>query len=189
MYNNFKIKEYLSELFYFKKHYGEDEKLGLNHLFDPLYKLVNYKRKELLIADNFKKRMIYSIKYELPNLLRYADRNSMAHGIEIRLPYLSRELIEFTLSLPNEFIYKYGTTKYILRESMKEYIPKSVLLRNDKIGFKGPSEHALLKNIYNMHEINIDDIFNKFSIKKSESAFHNFSFYIFILTFENKIIG
>ncbi len=39
----------------------------------------------------------------LDELLRYADRNSMAHGREVRLPFLSHELVEFIFTLAAEF--------------------------------------------------------------------------------------
>src|ERR1051326_1879748 len=52
----------------------------------------------------------------LEELLRYADRNSMAHGREVRLPFLSHELVEFLFSLPSNFKIREGWTKWILRQ-------------------------------------------------------------------------
>jgi len=76
----------------------------------------------------------------LPNLLHYEDRNSMAFTIESRLPFLDHRLVEYVYNLPFSFKIKNGFTKYILRESMKNITPNSVLERTDKKGFTTPGE-------------------------------------------------
>ena len=57
----------------------------------------------------------------LQELLRYADRNSMAHSREVRLPFLSHELVEFIFSLPSSLKIKEGWSKWILRQFNEEY--------------------------------------------------------------------
>jgi asparagine synthase (glutamine-hydrolysing) len=79
-----------------------------------------------------------SLHTSLPQLLRYADRNSMAHSREVRLPFLSRAVAEFGLSLPAEFVYRDGVTKSILRDAVRGLAPGSVLDRRDKVGFEPP---------------------------------------------------
>lgn len=74
----------------------------------------------------------------LEELLRFADRNTMAHGVELRLPFLSYQLVEFVFSLPAAFKIRNGYTKWILRETMKKTLPASVVWRKDKIGFEPP---------------------------------------------------
>lgn len=74
----------------------------------------------------------------LEDLLRYADRNSMAFGRELRLPFLSHELVAFVFSLPAELKFNNGYSKWILRESMKDKLPASVAWRKDKTGFEPP---------------------------------------------------
>lgn len=74
----------------------------------------------------------------LEELLQYADRNSMAHGREVRLPFLHHQLVEFIFSLPSSFKIRNGFTKWILRESMKEQLPESIVWRKDKTGFETP---------------------------------------------------
>lgn len=76
----------------------------------------------------------------LEELLRYADRNSMAHGVEVRLPFLSHELVQFIFSLPSHYKIRNGFTKYILRESMKQLLPASIVYRTDKIGYEPPQQ-------------------------------------------------
>ena len=74
----------------------------------------------------------------LEELLRYADRNSMAFGREVRLPFLNHELIEFIFSLPSNFKIRKGWTKWMLRESMKSALPENIVWRKDKVGFEPP---------------------------------------------------
>jgi len=74
----------------------------------------------------------------LPGLLRYADRNSMAFGREVRLPYLDHRVVELAFSLPWEMKLGRGRTKRVLREAMREYLPESVRGRRDKVGYAPP---------------------------------------------------
>jgi asparagine synthase (glutamine-hydrolysing) len=80
------------------------------------------------------------MQFGLEELLRYADRNSMAHGVEVRLPFLNHELVQFIFSLPSQFKMRNGYTKYILRESMKDSLPSSIVYRTDKIGYEPPQQ-------------------------------------------------
>lgn len=76
----------------------------------------------------------------LEELLRYADRNAMAHGVEVRLPFLNHELVQFIFSLPGNYKIRDGRTKWLLRKSMENKIPASILNRTDKIGFEPPQQ-------------------------------------------------
>lgn len=78
--------------------------------------------------------------YGLQELLRYADRNSMAHGREIRLPFLSHELVTFVFSLPPNFKIRDGWTKWLLRKSMAKGLPAELTWRRDKVGFEPPQK-------------------------------------------------
>lgn len=74
----------------------------------------------------------------LEELLRYADRNAMAHGREVRLPFLSHELVEFVFSLPAKYKIREGRTKWILRQTMNHQLPDAINWRTDKVGFEPP---------------------------------------------------
>jgi asparagine synthase (glutamine-hydrolysing) len=76
----------------------------------------------------------------LETLLRYADRSSMANSREVRLPFLSHELVEFVFSLPDDFKIRDGWTKWIMRTSFDQIVPKEILWRKDKIGYEPPQE-------------------------------------------------
>lgn len=74
----------------------------------------------------------------LEELLRFADRNSMAHGVEVRLPFLNHHLVEFIFSLPANFKIHKGWTKWILRKSMAKKLPAEIVWRRDKVGYEPP---------------------------------------------------
>jgi len=76
----------------------------------------------------------------LEELLRYADRNSMAHGREVRLPFLQHHLVEFVFSLPAHFKIRNGYTKWILRQSMNRKLPDKIAWQTSKIGFEPPQQ-------------------------------------------------
>jgi len=76
----------------------------------------------------------------LEELLQNADRNSMAHGREVRLPFLQHELVEFVFSLPAHFKIRDGYTKWLLRKSMENDLPPAIAWRKDKIGFEPPQK-------------------------------------------------
>jgi len=84
----------------------------------------------------------------LVNLLRYADRNAMAHSVEVRLPFLYHELVEFVFSLPDSFLIHDAWSKYILRKSIEKYLPSEVVWRKEKVGFATPQNRLLKSNFF-----------------------------------------
>ncbi|MEP7165244.1 MAG: asparagine synthase (glutamine-hydrolyzing) [Ferruginibacter sp.] len=86
----------------------------------------------------------------LEELLRYSDRNAMAHGREVRLPFLYDEMVQFLFSLPSKFKINNGYTKSILRKLMDDKLPHNIVWRTDKIGYEPPQkqwmENPLMKD-------------------------------------------
>ena len=82
--------------------------------------------------------MRQSFSTSMPALLRYADRNSMAHSREVRLPFLDRRIAEFAFSLPPDFVYRDGATKAVLRAAVRGIVPDLILDRRDKVGYETP---------------------------------------------------
>lgn len=74
----------------------------------------------------------------LPTLLRYEDRDSMAFGIESRVPFLDYRLVELCLSFDDDLRISDGITKVTLRNAMKDILPEPIRQRMDKIGFATP---------------------------------------------------
>jgi asparagine synthase (glutamine-hydrolysing) len=76
----------------------------------------------------------------LEELLRFADRNSMAHGREVRLPFLNHELVEFVFSLSSQLKMHKGWTKLLMRKAMDKKLPDEIVWRKEKIGFETPQK-------------------------------------------------
>jgi asparagine synthase (glutamine-hydrolysing) len=75
------------------------------------------------------------LRSTLPDeLLMYADKLSMAHSLEVRVPYLDREVVEFGERLPADFKVRNGTGKWLHREVCKAFLPAAIL-RRKKRGF------------------------------------------------------
>lgn len=80
----------------------------------------------------------------LPQLLRHGDRNSMAHSIESRVPFLTRKMAAFCLSLPEHYLVDdQGCSKSVFRRAMRGIVPDAILDRRDKIGFATPERQWL----------------------------------------------
>jgi asparagine synthase (glutamine-hydrolysing) len=75
---------------------------------------------------------------QLPELLRYEDRNSMAQSIEARVPMLDHQLVELAFSLDGRDLIEAGVTKAVLRHALADLLPPAVAARTDKLGFFTP---------------------------------------------------
>ncbi|NVK18576.1 MAG: asparagine synthase (glutamine-hydrolyzing) [Methylocystaceae bacterium] len=71
----------------------------------------------------------------LPMQLKWADRDSMAHSIESREPFLDKDLVEFILGAQTSHKLHDGVSKRILREGLKDLLPEKIAQRRDKMGF------------------------------------------------------
>ncbi|MDF1610263.1 asparagine synthase (glutamine-hydrolyzing) [Hoeflea sp. YIM 152468] len=76
----------------------------------------------------------------LQMLLHWEDRNSMAHSIEARVPFLDHPLVEFSLALGNEHKFDGAETKKVLRAGMANVLPGEIVNRHDKLGFATPEQ-------------------------------------------------
>jgi asparagine synthase (glutamine-hydrolysing) len=100
---------------------------------------------------------------QLPHLLKYEDRNSMANSIESRLPFLDYKLVELSLNTNNSLKIKDGWTKFILRKAAETILPKEIVWRKAKLGFNAP-EKTWTKEFENemIKEIEQSEILNNF---------------------------
>jgi asparagine synthase (glutamine-hydrolysing) len=75
------------------------------------------------------------VRSSLPDeLLMYADKLSMAHGLELRVPYLDKEIVEYVERAPAKLKVRNGSGKWLHREVCRTYLPNSILKR-PKRGF------------------------------------------------------
>jgi len=78
--------------------------------------------------------------------LNYMDKMGMSQSVEIRVPYLDKELVELVASLPPHLKMKERTTKYLLKKIAEKYLPKEVIYRK-KVGFGAPLRRWLRKEL------------------------------------------
>lgn len=79
-----------------------------------------------------------TMEFGLEELLRFSDRSSMAHGTEVRLPFLNADLVQFVFSLPTRYKISDGYTKKILRRLMNDKLPDDIVWRTEKVGYEPP---------------------------------------------------
>ena len=134
-------------------------------------------------------------KTQVPQLLRFEDKNSMRHGIETRLPFLDWNLVELMLSLNNDLKIKDGWSKYILRKTVETKLPNEIVWRRTKMNFNAPlsewmedkqfffdaiAKSKILKTIF-VKELRFDDItdlvliWRLYNIAKWEAIYNVFS--------------
>jgi asparagine synthase (glutamine-hydrolysing) len=88
---------------------------------------------------NWLNRMLYweMRSFLVDHNLNYTDKMSMAVGVEVRVPYLDKDLVEFSTTIPPHFKMKGNETKYILKKVAERYLPMDVIYR-PKTGFGAP---------------------------------------------------
>tara|TARA_B100001758_G_scaffold179061_1_gene155818 strand:- start:4100 stop:5941 length:1842 start_codon:yes stop_codon:yes gene_type:complete len=137
------------------------ERAGVSLSNDSLYRFNSFHR-GLINASS------------LPTLLHYEDRNSMAHSVESRVPFLDHRLVEFLFTLSDNHKIREGFTKRILRDSQKENLPTKIRWRTDKKGFVTPGEVLWLRGSMK-HLLEIDYAELSFvDQKKCKSVIDNF---------------
>ena len=124
--------------------------------------------------------MFNELFYEnMPPMLFEDDRNHMLNSIENRSPFLDKDIVEFALSLPSEFLIKNGLGKYILRDSFKDEVNNDILFDKIKKGFNF-SFSKILRD-----KKTKSDIFDLFSMNKSFIR-ETFNFNHILKLFEKK---
>ncbi|MBR0930677.1 asparagine synthase (glutamine-hydrolyzing) [Bradyrhizobium diazoefficiens] len=74
----------------------------------------------------------------LPTILRNFDRLSMAHGVEVRMPFMDWRLVTYTMALPESSKSSDGYTKAVARRAMANLMPESIRTARRKVGFNSP---------------------------------------------------
>ncbi len=87
-----------------------------------------------------RKMQYIDLNFWLPgDILAKADKMTMAHSLELRVPFLDVEVAKISARIPEIFKYKNGTTKYILRKAFEAVLPKTTASRK-KLGFPTPKQ-------------------------------------------------
>jgi len=94
------------------------------------------------------------------NLL-YTDKMSMAAGVEVRVPFLDLDLVEFAARIPPEFKQRGGTGKWVLKKAMEPYLPHDVIYR-PKTGFGAPLRRWMRHELREL----LGDLLSEASLKR-----------------------
>jgi asparagine synthase (glutamine-hydrolysing) len=115
--------------------------------------------------NSMEKQALFDLNYYLEcDLLNKVDLASMRYSLETRVPYLDHRIIEFALNLSPHLKYKNGTTKYLLKEILYQYIPEKFFDR-PKQGFAIPLEKWLRNDLYFLIEENLSkEVITKYDI-------------------------
>ena len=93
--------------------------------------------------------------------LTYSDRASMAASIEVRVPFIDKEVINAAMSIPGENKFTKNTTKFILRKVAEDYLPKEIIYR-PKSNFGAPIRSWVSNELKPM----VDDLLSEENVKK-----------------------
>ncbi|MCM2675084.1 asparagine synthase (glutamine-hydrolyzing) [Alkalicoccobacillus plakortidis] len=133
------------------KIFTELEKQILLEKYNDTYSFTNLTRglyqKAISYPDSTKMQYIDLHTWLPGDILVKADRMTMAHSLELRVPFLDKEVFEVASRIPESAKLANGTTKYVLREAIKGVVPDSILNRK-KLGFPVPIRHWLKDELY-----------------------------------------
>jgi asparagine synthase (glutamine-hydrolysing) len=111
---------------------------GVSHLLQPGFRQAYAGRNVARPRGGVRQQQILDLmQYSCPVLLRYDDKNAMAHSIESRVPLLDHRLVELAVSLPPAHKLHGARNKWVMRLALKGLIPDIVLRRRTKLGFGG----------------------------------------------------
>lgn len=115
--------------------------------------ILNYKKINPFLGgginlSDIKKTSFSQLNYtNLSMLLHFEDRDSMAHSIESRVPFLDYNVVELVYSLPTNYKISNGTTKRVLRDGLNGILPNKIKNRQTKLGFVTPEEIWVKENV------------------------------------------
>lgn len=112
---------------------------------DPLEQMLYLERKYFLVDHNF----------------NYTDKMSMAHGVEVRVPFLNKRVIECASKIPVKLKQRGRQGKWVLKKVAERYLPKSIIYRS-KTGFGAPLRQWLQHDLKAI----VDELLGKESLHK-----------------------
>ena len=113
---------------------------------DPLKPHLEYYAK-VKHRDPLEQMMYLDLKTYLPSTnLTYTDKTSMAHSLEVRVPFLDMEVLNLARQVPSKYKSTWFRSKILLKEFSKSVLPKSIVQRK-KMGFGLPMKDWFLKDL------------------------------------------
>lgn len=148
-------------------------KNGIEEIIDEIYsehdKIFNSK----YIDDKINKMCYTDINMFMTGLnLSYTDKASMAASVEVRVPFIDRDFIDFSMSIKGNFKFKKSISKYILKKVAEKYLQKEIIYR-PKASFGAPIRSwisgdlkKLVEDCLSRKSIEKRKIFNYSTVKK-----------------------
>jgi len=112
------------------------------------------------LSDSTKMQYVDINTWLVGDILAKADKMTMAHSLELRVPFLDTEVAKLASTLPDKFKWKGRVTKYLLREAFKNVIPESTRNRR-KLGFPTPVKDWFTAETREIFEIILDNEYIK----------------------------
>jgi len=141
----------------FAKEYLSNDFLDIVSKEDPLVRLAGLA--ENVPSKDVLGRMLYidAMTWLPDDLLVKADKMTMANSVELRVPLLDHQVLEFAASLPSRYKLHGFTTKFILKDTLKDFVPEEIIKRK-KTGFPVPYQRWLRNDLKSsIKDILLDD--------------------------------
>lgn len=136
-------------------------------------------------SRNLNERLFYDVTtHTTPSLLRYEDKNSMAHSLESRVPFFDHKVVEYIFNLPIDQKIKFGWNRFIYRNAMKGIIPEMNRTRRSKVGFTNPEWEWIERRADKFREIFGSETFESRKYWNAEKVLSEFE-----LALQNKKKG
>ncbi|WP_026074224.1 asparagine synthase (glutamine-hydrolyzing) [Brevibacillus massiliensis] len=152
-----------------------DEELKERVVTRDITRLDSYQNPWMITEEIYKKAAAYDDVTKMQyldihtwlrgNILMKADKMTMANSLELRVPFIDVKVFEFAATIPTKYKIANGTTKHVLREAMKDFLPPDIKTR-PKLGFPVPTRHWLKHQFYKwakelIFESKVDYLINK----------------------------
>lgn len=127
-------------------HYRNIDNLMPNASFSKgVYETYKYKGKlnKKIVSEYVKKNEFYA---HMQRILKKVDMCSMAHSLEVRVPFLDKDIIEYSNSIDSKYGLKHTVTKSILKSTLYDFIPEQIVSK-DKLGFSVPLKDWLQNDL------------------------------------------
>ena len=160
---------------WYKHLIGEDGSEWLNYTPDRVESRAFIEdAPNLKSRDNLFRRLYIDFHFtQLPMNLRDFDRLSMAHGVEVRSPFMDWRLVSYSFSIPPQSKIRGGFTKKILRDAMIGLLPEAVRTRTSKLGFpnlveswSSPPARKFIQDVVSSTDFQTSQIWNGGRIRK-----------------------
>ncbi len=177
----------ISDFLYEKSYYNhmQEIKMLYSKEVNAIYKDICCLNQPIINKENLKGRSIFCIRSYLDFKLRmcdhlltdHGDRMALANSVEARYPFLDKNVIDFTLKIPDHLKVRQYTEKYILKKIAEKKVPKEIVKRS-KFAFVAPGSQTLLKqdveyinDILSYQTIKRQGIFNPDTVEKLKAKY------------------